>query len=62
MGRKKKVIVANTEQKKYRITYKIPGVNAQLSFETTDIDEKIVKERFTKLFKGLTIISVEEVK
>lgn len=47
--------------KRYKIIYSVPGVNAQLSFDTTDTDEKNVRERFKKLFNGLTIINVEEV-
>jgi hypothetical protein len=62
MIRKKKIIVTNIEQKKYKITYSLPGVNAQLSFDTTDTDENMVRERFNRLFKELTIISVEEIK
>jgi len=67
MARKKKIVPASAaaraeDIKKYRITYSIPGVNAQLSFDTTDTDETIVRERFSRLFKGLNIISVEEVK
>ena len=27
------------EMKTYKITYSVPGVNAQLSFDTTDTDE-----------------------
>lgn len=63
MVRKKKSIPIQAEEaKKYRVTYMLPGVNIEMSFDTEDINKETVEQRFSRLFKGLKLINVEEIK
>ena len=51
-----------TKERKFRITYKVPGVDTELAMEIIDTNKEFIKERFERLFKGNTIIKIMEVK